>query len=724
MKEKLLKTMRVLLVAVLLGVGVNGAWAQTSTFASDKNATYTCGQVLKNGSTDILNFALGGLSGTDTWSPNGGNKGLKTGTAAVITDGAFVSGTYYVVTPTKKLKLDLNFYIPGGNTYLYVDKAGSIGTHLYSYRRPSGSSTSNWQSLSCTELLAGQTYYIYANYDGTGINSFTATTIENYTIHYQDGNGTTIKEDVVYSGLYGAEVTASEKDRAPIEYNDLTYAYNSGNEAITLGTGTNEITLVYSKASVADVTLKYEDTNGNSLSSYQGDQVLSDVVVGTSISSLITSTYTATFYNGESNKYIYADTYTVTGDYTTVQAGGNTVTLKFTNYPATAYTVKAQVSGSDIKTLATGTAFLDGSTTRYFSKYVSDDEGNWYVKSSAPYGVAITSATTNVAFEASDITYFVEGEGMNGYNAASTASGTEYSGGVTGRPYKNSIWYTDGVEVGGLYTISFPYKLIANSSASVLSGLYVRASNGTTALIEENVSLSSNTTYTKTNVAIPAGSSFQISKGDNNSNYGIDYVTLKLTAVAASIGEYGYATFSSTYPVDCANLPDGLTAYKATSCDGSTVTMEEVNTVVAGMDGVNHTGLVLVGTPNTTYYIPVATTSGSEPSGNLLFGWDSSWGNLGVAGSGTNFVLSVQSGDVVWAPIKSDAAPLATGQAGLWSEVTISGARGLSMVFENEITGISEAAVVVQQDGKFIENGKIVIVKNGKKYNANGQLVK
>ena len=584
------------------------------------------------------------------------------------------------------------------------------------------------------KLHSGNTYYLYfgsfkSATDQYGFKTLTATSYENYTIHYRDGNGTTIKDDVVYSGLYGAEVTASEEDMAPVEYNDLTYAYSSGNETITLGTGTNEITLVYSKASVADVTLKYEDTNGNSLSSYQSDQVLSDVVVGTSISSLITSTYTATFYNGESNKYIYADTYTVTGNYTTVQAGGNTVTLKFTNYPATAYTVKAQVSGSDIKTLATGTAFLDGSTTRSFSKYISDNEGNWYVKSSAPYGVAITSATTNVAFEASDITYFVEGEEMNGYNAASEASGTEYSGGVIGRPRGNSVWYTDGVEVGGLYTISFPYKLIANSSASTLSGLYVRASNGTTTLIEENVSLSSNTTYTKTNVAIPAGSSFQISKGANNSNYGIDYVTLKLTAVAASIGSTGYATFSSTYPVDIANAtPSGLKAYKATSATTASIHMEEVTSAVEGMTGSNKTGLVLVGTPNTTYYIPIATTSGSEPSGNLLFGWNSSWGNLGVADSGTNFVLSVQSGNVVWAPVLSDEAPLATGQAGLWADVEISEARGLRMVFDDETTGISNLTPTLSEGegavynlsgqrvekpakGLYIKNGKKVVIK-------------
>ena len=49
----------------------------------------------------------------------------------------------------------------------------------------------------------------------------------------------------------------------------------------------------------------------------------------------------------------------------------------------------------------------------------------------------------------------------------------------------------------------------------------------------------------------------------------------------------------------------------------------------------------------------------------------------------------------------------------------------IRMNFGGEITGINEAkAEAVQKDGKFFKNGKLFIFKNGKKYNANGQLVK
>lgn len=56
------------------------------------------------------------------------------------------------------------------------------------------------------------------------------------------------------------------------------------------------------------------------------------------------------------------------------------------------------------------------------------------------------------------------------------------------------------------------------------------------------------------------------------------------------------------------------------------------------------------------------------------------------------------------------------------------GARELVMILDDEVTAISaiEAAEEdgVQKEGKFFEDGKIVIVKNGVKYSANGQLLK
>ena len=55
-------------------------------------------------------------------------------------------------------------------------------------------------------------------------------------------------------------------------------------------------------------------------------------------------------------------------------------------------------------------------------------------------------------------------------------------------------------------------------------------------------------------------------------------------------------------------------------------------------------------------------------------------------------------------------------------------ARGLRFVVDGQITGVDNVAAAEAsaevKDGKYIENGKVVIVKNGKKFNANGQQVK
>ena len=106
-------------------------------------------------------------------------------------------------------------------------------------------------------MTAGKTYYIYTTESAVlnGLKSMDVTSYESYTIHYKDGEGTTIKDDVVHDGLLGASVSASGSDLDAIVYDEKTYAYSSGNTPITLTTGVNEITLVYEEAGEHDYTV-------------------------------------------------------------------------------------------------------------------------------------------------------------------------------------------------------------------------------------------------------------------------------------------------------------------------------------------------------------------------------------------------------------------------------------------------------------------------------------
>lgn len=198
----------------------------------------------------------------------------------------------------------------------------------------------------------------------------------------------------------------------------------------------------------------------------------------------------------------------------------------------------------------------------------------------------------------------------------------------------------------------------------------------------------------------------------------------ELCAVTATISSYGYASFSSTYALDFTNVT-GVTPYIVTGSNDTSVTLQEVTG-----DMVANTGLVLKGALG-TYGIPVAASSNtwydvnSTPK-NYLFAIDGSYTQLGKADNGTNYVLSVQDGKVVFAPIGDTKAPVSAGQAALWIPGS-SSSRALRITFDNENTGISSInvndnlnnevydlqgrRVLNTQKGLYIVNGKKVFVR-------------
>ena len=143
--------------------------------------------------------------------------------------------------------------------------------------------------------------------------------------------------------------------------------------------------------------------------------------------------------------------------------------------------------------------------------------------------------------------------------------------------------------------------------------------------------------------------------------------------------------------------------------------MEEVGAVPAG------TPLMLIGTAGTDYTVPVAT-SASAPDVNMFEAGD---GITEFDGTTYDYILY---SDKKFYQIGEDAVPVGKAYLHCDSDPTASLARSLSIVFGDDITGINEAAATTEvkavKDGKFFKDGKLFIFKNGKKYNANGQLVK
>jgi len=200
-----------------------------------------------------------------------------------------------------------------------------------------------------------------------------------------------------------------------------------------------------------------------------------------------------------------------------------------------------------------------------------------------------------------------------------------------------------------------------------------------------------------------------------------DHGYLDLLPVTKDISSFGWATFSSDYALDFSKATTGLEAYMITGHEGNVVKKSQVTgTVPAG------TGLLLKGDAG-SYNIPIVGSSTTDVSANLMKAGTGA--AISAEGSKTKYVLGVSdngtAGDTSddfaeFQKITETSATVAKGKAYLQFNEVIS---ARSLYFEDEVTGIANveaAAETKANEGKFIDNGKLVIVKNGVKYNVAG----
>lgn len=236
------------------------------------------------------------------------------------------------------------------------------------------------------------------------------------------------------------------------------------------------------------------------------------------------------------------------------------------------YVVKAvDGEGNVLTTLDMGTLPTEGTITKYWSKYIKVGD-NWYVTNS-PYGKELNENANTAApvYTLSNIDFFVEVENMTGYSAVAESTGTDYSGGISGRPAANKSWYSDAIEEGGSYTIGYYHHYPKSNNASPWK-FYSRTSEGTTTLISAE-SVTGNNLSTISNANIPTGSSIQISNEETyNFNHEIDYITLTKT----------YVDYTLKY-VNGANSEE-LTTVTRQAKWGSAITIDEADKQVTVED--------------------------------------------------------------------------------------------------------------------------------------------
>lgn len=387
------------------------------------------------------------------------------------------------------------------------------------------------------------------------------------------------------------------------------------------------------------------------------------------------------------------------------------------------YSLKAVTSGgSEIKTLTSGEEYEINSVTAYFP-YMFLNESTFYTTSKTPYSVTFdkdnTSEEVTYTEANSSIVAYMEGESSSANSGENAAYSNGKSGYVAGKKTQALTTLSRGKYTATIYLTGNPSRalVIRNTANSDVE---------TNVIVSLPISkTSSNGLYTSAEFVITedTGIGFSGYTTDNTTNQSADidyiYITktgdLPATVSAPITSSTGYATFSSTYALDFSAVT-GLTAWKATACDGEKVTMEQITGTVKA-----NTGLVIKGE---TSDIPVVA-DGDEQTDNLLFALDGSYPTLNPATDGsTNYVLSVQDDKAVFAPVTGAGAPNTAGHAAL--NVPAS-ARALTIVFGDETTGIANVRSVSESvngyynlsgqrvsqptKGLYIVDGKKVIVK-------------
>ena len=203
-------------------------------------------------------------------------------------------------------------------------------------------------------------------------------------------------------------------------------------------------------------------------------------------------------------------------------------------------------------------------------------------------------------------------------------------------------------------------------------------------------------------------------------------ITTASITLPATIGKNGFTTFASPRALDLRkdNLPDGLTAYKAESVDGTKIRFTSLDQTVPA-----NTGVLLAGTANTPYDIPVVA-SGDAVSGNL-FHVNSTGGTFAADANYTYYGLKKATGSsdpLIFATFDPSTVAIPSNKAYL--KVADGGsARQLTCVFDDEATGISATLMNSEErivnsiynlagqrvaqptKGLYIKNGRKVIVK-------------
>ncbi|MBQ3804666.1 MAG: hypothetical protein II844_02520 [Prevotella sp.] len=372
----------------------------------------------------------------------------------------------------------------------------------------------------------------------------------------------------------------------------------------------------------------------------------------------------------------------------------------------------------------------DAASNLYYTRAVQYN-GKYYTVpasngNSMNYGrsMAYGSDNVNITYSLDEsIVYYSESENM--LKSRSIATQTEgavpdrASGGHWYRIYPNAHVYTPALS-GGIYKVDLSARNEGSNESTLL--VQLRKADGTLVDIEKSTSWanSANSVNTVEGIEVPEGYSIAIVNNTGyNSGAALDYVIVYKTGEQITIPDYehGYASYVTTSALNFSGVK-GLKAYIGVDEGEYKLKLREVKEVPAG------TPIIVKGTRNTTYDIPVGTCT-DEITDNLLQG--SATDTHTVGANESIYALKVSDGKLhsvnagVVVPAKK--AYLVSGYGGSSSAKAITlepvddeeEATSVVAVAADEANGASKLYNAAGQQVGAGYNG-IVIDQNGNKY--------
>ena len=457
------------------------------------------------------------------------------------------------------------------------------------------------------------------------------------------------------------------------------------------------------------VTINYRDKDD------LGNTLISSRVENVEVGSSYTPTYSSLVYVNDSDPYEY--TYNSGGGARTVTEATSIDILYSKGARATySYTVKTS-TGS---TIQSGSAYKNASVTYYWAQKlnvdgvlyeasaVSDQYKSSFVLDSDKKDVIVTYTASPTV---TSLVFLAEGEDLFTKGTGSSAD-IRLSLGAGG--YADSK--TSFVNLpAGKYNMVLVNR--CSGSQTAIHKFYKGEDEDPFFSVD---GYGYNNQHTSGEFTLTTPTTLYM-KGGSTANL-VDWIYIEKTAESGTITPAGWASFSSSYPLDLSTISGGTAYYASAASDGKVTLSTTTAKVPAGE------GIMVKGEPNATFTIKVADT-GTAIDGNLLKGQTTTGTVAASTGGKYHYVFGYSKTDATdygFYNLASDTE-VAAGKAYLEVDGSISTpARALRISF-GDITGVDNVEATSEakaQDGKFIENGKIVIIKNGKKFNANGQQVK